>query len=1249
MRREYQYVRKPDRPLARRSAAKPRPISAASLGSKAVQRAQQGAGNAAVAEAALAAGPEAEDTDTLPSPAALYERTRLALQRRPDAEEPGHPSVASAYDSIIFLANRPNTKSAVETPSLAASGGLHVQTKLQVSEPGDEYEREADQVADAVMRMPAPPPQEGDGDGGEEELVEPAMSSPGIMRMCEECDEERELNATTENAIMAQAAPGRAHTPSAAADAAIQELQGRGQPLPASERAFFEPRFGVDFGHVRVHADARGDRAARSMNARAFTMGSDVVFRTGEYGPGNKGGRELLAHELTHVVQQNGGLTRRGREPGPGRSTPNTRTGERLLTHTLTHVVQPDRARAAQIVQRAPDDADRRFFIRVLFRFAELGIPKDTPGPELHIRFLISRGLTREQAIEHIAGPDAEFRDSWNEVAQKHRDSGVIPVRLYVSARTLLEYELSPEGAESVLPSGRTERHDARAREFKRLPGETKKAINAETDRRYWKKTGLTDEAIRKGEKGKAEAWLRIRDQVLAEREFLQYLPERVKRFMRVTGGKKAEITPKDYPQLIRIAKLIMGMSDEEVNDFLSAATGTTDDLNKFEQMLEAFVATARKGAGGASGKGEAGEAKGASGKGEAGEAKGASGKGEAGEAKGASGKGEAGEAKGGSGEGRRGADEGDKKKGSKYGRFGLIDLPQEIITVLETAAEILGDPQELTDLLDLLDEITNLQNITADVVNVLGDPENLLLLGLGILDNPAVAALDTWIFKPDKKAKKGAKPGKKKKGIKGLLQKVRRALPIVKKILKPVFLGRRKSMTVQFRASLLIDELPAAATAVLEKIATGSDKKKITAEVATLSETIVKKITTDLQEVPKALSQIEATEKLELINKEELGRIVAKLTVKLAGGIYGKAASKVGLDDVIADIAKHGTKYTIPDAVVDGINDNLNKIFTQFKPLVAKAGAEAMEVLQGIDKVLEKHLTPELNKLVSPRAKSSGKARLPGSEAGFWSSVAASSGTPMSRELHSRLHPLLGPGSDSVNIHTDRPAQEASQSIAADAFTIGRDVYFGPGQFDDRSIDGLGLIAHEVTHVVQHTQGGSVDTIHRRKTKKSIRQQLAKRLVGRILRGTGKTKRSIRGPSFIDYGSFDGQGRPTGIIARLKAPLKKGSPAKPSIRPPGFKGLAGGHARCHLLGDQLGGSGSEPRNLVACHQALNNTDMKSVENAVKKAVLAGETILYKVIPIYKRKGKLPHKIRMIAKGDGSPAFNFDKTFTNRK
>jgi hypothetical protein len=81
-------------------------------------------------------------------------------------------------------------------------------------------------------------------------------------------------------------------------------LASPGQPLDPATRAFVEPRFGHDFGQVRVHTDATAAQSAQAVNARAYTAGQDLVFARGQYAPGTASGRRLLAHELAHVVQQ---------------------------------------------------------------------------------------------------------------------------------------------------------------------------------------------------------------------------------------------------------------------------------------------------------------------------------------------------------------------------------------------------------------------------------------------------------------------------------------------------------------------------------------------------------------------------------------------------------------------------------------------------------------------------------------------------------------------------------------------------------------------------------------------------------------------------------------------------------------------------------------------------------------------------------------------------------------------------------
>jgi Domain of unknown function (DUF4157) len=176
---------------------------------------------------------------------------------------------------------------------VAEALGYPVQAKLKVGAPDDAHEREADAVADRIMAAP-----EG-----------------AVQRKCENCEreeDEKKPEAHRDEEIRRKPMPDGI-TGTAAGTAALPSAGG-GKPLPASERAFFEPRLGADLGSVRVHADAQAARLADRISARAFTSGGDVYFAADEYRPGSRAGRHLLAHELTHVLQQGRGGNA-GRDP----------------------------------------------------------------------------------------------------------------------------------------------------------------------------------------------------------------------------------------------------------------------------------------------------------------------------------------------------------------------------------------------------------------------------------------------------------------------------------------------------------------------------------------------------------------------------------------------------------------------------------------------------------------------------------------------------------------------------------------------------------------------------------------------------------------------------------------------------------------------------------------------------------------------------------------------------------------------
>ena len=161
-----------------------------------------------------------------------------------------------------------------------------LQRKLAVGQVDDPLEHEADRVADQVMRLPANP-------------TLALTAAPQMKRMA-----------------------GSHLGPAAAPPIVHDVLRSPGQPLDAATRSAMEPRFGYDFSRVRVHSGAAAQRSAQDVSAHAYTVRHNIVFGGGRFQPGTHEGRRLLAHELTHVIQQSRSagnvpqLQRDGPEPG---------------------------------------------------------------------------------------------------------------------------------------------------------------------------------------------------------------------------------------------------------------------------------------------------------------------------------------------------------------------------------------------------------------------------------------------------------------------------------------------------------------------------------------------------------------------------------------------------------------------------------------------------------------------------------------------------------------------------------------------------------------------------------------------------------------------------------------------------------------------------------------------------------------------------------------------------------------------
>jgi Domain of unknown function (DUF4157) len=199
------------------------------------------------------------------------------LQRAPLAPESLRPA------DILRLQQTLGNRAVAQMLSQSSPFRSLVQAKLTVNAPGDQYEQEADRVAQEVIATPAVQRAEFEGeDEKEDEDEKPeVMTKPQPSR-----------------------AAGGAFEASEEFEQQLGASRGQGQPLPPMLREEFETKFGADFSGVRVHTHALADQLNQSIQARAFTTEQNLFFRQGAYEPASRGGQELIAHELTHVVQQ---------------------------------------------------------------------------------------------------------------------------------------------------------------------------------------------------------------------------------------------------------------------------------------------------------------------------------------------------------------------------------------------------------------------------------------------------------------------------------------------------------------------------------------------------------------------------------------------------------------------------------------------------------------------------------------------------------------------------------------------------------------------------------------------------------------------------------------------------------------------------------------------------------------------------------------------------------------------------------
>ena len=374
---------------------------------------------------------------------------------------------------------------------------VRLQAKLKVSVPGDVYEQEADRIADQVMAMPA----------------HPAVSEapPHIQRLA-----------------------GQPIGQMDAMPASVDEtLASPGRPLEPALRQDMEQRFGQDFSRVRVHSDAAAERSAREVNAHAYTMGSHIVFGAGRFAPATREGRLLLAHELTHVVQQSSGDVFLGKK-GP-KDDPDKIVSKKIRIPPGTTSVQEFRRYAEAII-----------FGRVL------NLKWEAQGKLAGMYSDITQHIGKEVTFSFPAS---------------------------VIASQVMGSDADKAAAQA------TAVHD-----YAELGDEERQDINAEIDKRYYASIEEeTETKIKPGEAGKIAIWNSFRQQVLADKRKIEALPEDIKSILFAGDSDSPVLTPDNYTQVLRIAQKLATLKPEERKDYLARINASTTSLDTLESSINSY------------------------------------------------------------------------------------------------------------------------------------------------------------------------------------------------------------------------------------------------------------------------------------------------------------------------------------------------------------------------------------------------------------------------------------------------------------------------------------------------------------------------------------------------------------------------------------------------------------------------------------------------------------------------------------
>jgi hypothetical protein len=1010
-----------------------------------------------------------------------------------------------------------------------------IQGKLEslVLQKQAEEEEEEEIQTKSIVEEISPLVQKQDEEEEEEEPIQSKLDSSILQKQVEPEEEEEPIQPKGNSSSAVVSAPG--------IESSINSLKGGGQPLSESVRNYFEPRFGYDFSGVKVHNDSEASETAKSINAKAFTTGTNIVFNAGQYSPETDAGKRLLAHELTHVVQQNGspatninssrgndtgnvilrnilgqkkllqkdknldiGLKTEGKQdtdPDMGFAKQTEENTEGIQTKSIIRVTSPSIQRYDE---EEPEDDE-------LEEEEEEEEPIQTKPISEQITSLVQRQPQVTLSIDSETADKGKKKAyppvNWSVNRAKNRKQ-VLPKAgvtldeianfLYgdASAKAELAAENNISPTEPIVPG------QPLLLPVKKLTQAANNDFNKSPMVPVWVGNAEAYVAKKKALDRKLQNDFNFIVEKLDETHYSDSDEGEVIAILEKWGEEKFVTRPELYPNGGEYLDKLFSKLKMKTKDVGIITTQWTNYysmiFNHFDRVDEVVAIRERYSR----------EYKGDRGREELSFGKDvvvksvvalpggiSAGVGGAlkvlpfeftetiGDALTEQGK-----------EYLKAVGYGDEKmietaiEWSEFsGAFsaevvmtatgGNIAKVKKIIDIIEKGEQLLALKKQVESIIKLKDEIPQF-------LLLFKDREKLFAVVLGLEDEQIINRLEEWAleFSSDVDVKKKSK-SKKKKGFKAILARIKNIVDKVRQIFYPIFSVRRRIIDFIDQFAAILSKIPLF-NELLEMLL---DKEKRPKDLKgffnQLTDIVAQKFLDKLDEVRNLLMNFigKGEEFLNsiAINAKEIANVITDFSLNIIEKQIKMVKAIRAFPEIKDLIADRLVKPLLPEEPLKAVNKEIRKVTSQIIPVIQFIKNSIGYIYSKARNAFKEQLVPAFKNLFIQTSRNEGDENFAIFDTKkLQSHIMRSSGEEISDSLKEEMESKFGQDFKGVQIHRDMPAQKANEMLQSNAFTTGKNIYFGEGKFSPDTKTGQRLIAHELSHVVQQKQGRQVNVI---------------------------------------------------------------------------------------------------------------------------------------------------------------------------